>query len=188
MVGPKLSGPNHNFNSRRGVTLVEVLVSTLLLMLLCLAVSALQVAGHRFFLTAKDKATVGYEVQYAIEHIYEHILTGRSDDPTDPPIDLISSTEFTIKYIDKIDAAGPLKTCRYKIEGSELKFDSEDNGSFEESLGSQVDFIPGECAFTTNGKLFRIKLTAEFPLSRAGAPKQHLTLYSASYPRCASFQ
>jgi len=167
--------------------MVEVLISVLLLTVIFLAVSALHVGGHRFFLTAKDKAEVGYELQYAIEHIYEHVFAGRSDDPAISPIVLISPTEFTIKYIDKFDAAGPLKTCCYKIDNDELKFDSDDDGTFEESLGSKVDFIPSECAFTMDGNLFRIKLTAEFPLSRQSEPKQCLTLYSASYPRCASF-
>jgi len=171
--------------------MVEVLISVLLLTVIFLAVSALHVGSHRFFLTAKDKAEVGYELQYAIEHIYEHVFVGISDSPAVSPIVLISPTKFTIRYLDKFDVAGSPKTCCYKIDNDELKFDSDDDGDFEESLGSKVDFIPSECEFswvgTGNNHIFRIKLTAEFPLARADEPKQRLTLYSASYPRCASF-
>jgi len=166
--------------------MVEVLISVLLLAVVFMAVAALQIGSHRFFLTSKDKVIVGHEVQYALEHIYEHVFTGKGD-KNDPAIDLVSSTEFSINYIDKKDSV--LKTGRYRItEEGVLEFDSEDDGVFDESLGSNATFIPAESEFSLSGNLLSIKLTAEFPLARADEAKQRLTLYSASYPRCASFQ
>lgn len=173
-----------HFRYNRGFTLVEVLVSVLLLVVIFMAIAALQVGAHRFFLTAKDKVVVGYEIQYALEHIYEHALTGKGD-LSAPAIVIISPTEFTLHYIDKSDNSE--KTCRYKITAGVLEFDRDDNGSIDESLGSAVTFIPGASEFSLSNNLFRAKLTAEFPLARAGG-KQSLTLYGASYPRCASFQ
>ena len=182
------SGLSQNFRHSRGFTLVEVMVSVLLLVVIFMAIAALQVGGHRLFLTAKDKVVVGYEIQYALEHIYEHVFTGEGNISA-PAIDIVSSTEFTLDYIDKNDVAGSPKTCRYRITGAGvLEFDEEDDGIFDESLGSKVTFIPAESTFSASGNLLRVKLTAEFPLARADEAKQRLTLYGASYPRCASFQ
>ena len=168
-------------------------MSAFLLIVIGLAVTALQVGGHRFFLTAKDRVTVGYELQYAIEHIYEHVVTGVGN-VSDPAIDIVSSMEFRVEYIDKFDVAGSPKFCHYKIDNNEASptyqeflFDKDNDGTPDESLGTQVDFVPGECEFAMVNNLFRIKLTADFPLPRQDEAKQRLTLYSASYPRCASF-
>ena len=181
-------GMSQNFRHRAGFTMVEVLVSAMLLVVIFMAIAALQVGGHRLFLTAKDKVVVGYEVQYALEHIYEHVFAGEGDSSA-PAIDIVSSTEFTLDYIDKNDVASSPKTCRYRItEAGILEFDKEDDGTFDESLGSKVTFIQSESTFSMSGNLLRIKLTAEFPLARADETKQRLTLYGASYPRCASFQ
>jgi len=177
-----LSGKRQAFNNIKGITLVEALISMLLLTIIFLAFSALQVASYRFFLTAKDKVIVGYEVQYAIQHIYEHILVGTGDNDTSP-IQIVSGTEFTLNYIDKFDVAGSPKTCRYRINvDGELEFDSNDDGTFDESLGSKVTFLPADSVFSMDGNLFRITLAAEYPIPRAGT-RQRLTLYSACYPR-----
>jgi len=163
-------------------------MSVLLLVVISLAVSVLQFGGHRFLSAAKQKIAVGYEIQYAIQHIYEHVLVGEGDISA-PAVTLVSSNEFTLLYIDKNDIDGSPKTCRYRVtQDGALEFDKEDDGTFEESLGSKVEFIPGECAFTMDGNIFRIKLTAEFPIARAGETKERLALYSASYPRLASFR
>jgi len=180
------SGLRQHFRYNRGFTLVEVLVSVLLLVVIFLAISALQVGAHRLFLTAKDKVVVGYELQYALEHIYEHVFVGEGD-LSAPAIVIVDSSEFTLNYIDKSD--GSSKTCRYTItDEGVFEFDKGDNGSVDESLGSAVTFIKAGSEFSMSGNLFRVKLTADFPLARADEDPQSLTLYGASYPRCASFQ
>ena len=180
------SGMSQNFRCRTGFTMVEVLVSVLLLVVIFMAIAALQVGGHRLFLTAKDKVVVGYELQYALEHIYEHVFTGKGD-LSAPAIDIVSSTEFTLTYINKTTKAE--RTSRYEItDAGVLGFDQDADLTFDEYLGSAVTFIKSESEFSMSGNLFRVKLTAEFPLARAGEAPQRLTLYGASYPRCASFQ
>lgn len=173
-------------NSIKGFTLIEMLIAMLLLIVIFLAVSALQVANYRFFLTAKDRVVIGYELQYSIQHIYEHVLVGTGDE-SDPPISIISNTEFTLNYIDKNDVGNSPKTCRYRIENGVLEFDRENDGTFDESLGSKVTFLGSDCEFSMDGDILRITLAAEFPLARAGT-NQNLTMYSACYPRLASFR
>lgn len=160
-----------------------------------MAVSALHVASYRFFLTAKDKVIIGYELQYSIQHIYEHVLVGTGD-VNDPAITIIPRSEFTVKYIDKVPP-NPQKTGYYRIKNGELEFDNDYDGStftVDESLGSKVTFLSTDLdsgaqlsEFSMDGNMLRIMLTAEFPTPRAGT-KQRLTLYSACYPRLATFQ
>lgn len=171
-------------------------MSMLLLLVIFLTISALHVGGYRFFLTSKDRVEVGYEIQYAIDHINEHVFAGIGT-KDNPPITLVSSQEFLVNYIDKLDLAGSPKTCRYYFEDEgggkgRFLFDRENDGTADESLGSKVNFIltvADNCAFSlSGGTRLEIRLTAEYPLARADETEQRLTLYASSYPRISSFE
>ncbi len=170
--------------TKTGLTMVEMIAATLLLSVVFLGVSSLCVASQKFYFSSSDNVLIGYELQPAMQHIYEHVMLGIGD-KTNPPITVISETEFMLNYIDKFD--GARKTGHYKITNGKLEFDRTDDGTFEESFGStSVSFMQTDSKFYMDGNVLKTQLTAEFSIVRSGT-KKRLTLYAACYPRLASF-
>jgi prepilin-type N-terminal cleavage/methylation domain-containing protein len=86
---------NRLFRTRTGLTLVEMMIAVLLLSVVFLGVSNLCVASQRFYITSSHKVMIGYEVQYAIQHIYKHVMMGMGD------INSGSSRRGDLDYKDK---------------------------------------------------------------------------------------
>ncbi|MDP2980740.1 MAG: prepilin-type N-terminal cleavage/methylation domain-containing protein [Candidatus Omnitrophota bacterium] len=179
--------------TKTGLTLVEMMIAMLLLSIVFLGVSSLCVASQKFYFSSSDNVLIGYELQPAMQHIYEHVMLGIGD-KNDPPITVVSETEFMLNYIDKFD--GTRKTGCYRITtNGKLEFDRTDDGIFEESFGStSVSFMLTDpvtglklSKFYMDGNVLKTQLTAEFSIARSGTKKRS-TLYAACYPRLASFR
>lgn len=183
---------------KRGLTLIEVVLSMALLSIIFLAVSSLYVASQRFYLTANNKVKINYELQYAFQHIYENMITGIGD-KNNPAIDIqAGNLEFSVRQIDNIDPDTPPTyndyaddlDIGYKIDSvaKTLSFDSDADGIYEESLVPTIDILgtDGLSSFTLENNVLIIKLTGESKTS-IGDTKQRLTMYSACYPRLNAF-
>lgn len=175
------------FRNKRGMTLVEMLLATLLISVVFLAVSALYVASQRFYLTANDKVIILYELQYAADHIYKNVMMGIGD-KNNPAISVASGNlAFSVRHIEETDPAqSPTYSdytddikLTYKIEDNALLFDGNDDGSFE-SLVSKITVVSDENSFSLSGDTLTISLTGTYK-------DQTLRFYSACYPRLASF-
>ncbi|NQT75639.1 MAG: prepilin-type N-terminal cleavage/methylation domain-containing protein [Candidatus Omnitrophica bacterium] len=176
------------FRKKRGITLVEMLLATLLISVVFMAVSALYIASQRFCLTANDKVIILYELQYAADHVYKNVMTGIGD-KNNPAISVaLGNLEFSVRHIEETDPAqSPTYSdytddtnLRYKIEDNALLFDGNDDGDFEESLVSKITVVSDESSFSLSGDTLTISLTGQYN-------NQKLTVYSACYPRLASF-
>ncbi|MBU4457755.1 MAG: prepilin-type N-terminal cleavage/methylation domain-containing protein, partial [Candidatus Omnitrophica bacterium] len=64
-----LLGLSQYYKGKRGVTLIELIMSVLLLSIIFLAVSALYVSSQKFYYKAANESIIAEELSYAIEHI-----------------------------------------------------------------------------------------------------------------------
>ena len=171
------------FNNKKGLTLVELIIATLLISMVFLAVSALYVASYRLFLTANDRVIISYELQYAMEHIYRNVMKGIGDETSSPgsrSIEIPDSETLNIEInnSDPLDQSNYANTTTYSYwrSGNLLMFD---NGSGAESLVPKI--IITDLGFALNGNLITAYLTGSYK-------DQTLTFYTSCYPRLASFQ
>lgn len=175
--------------NKTGLTLVEVMIATLLLSIVFLAVSSLYFASQKFYLTAIQRVTIGYEVQYAIQHIYKNTMQAIGDETSAPGtsgIQLPNDTSTTTQRLDiRINTNNPVTsgnyssatTYSYYLSGNALIFD---NGVTQDDLIPKVtvtaiNFIKDVGSNTVTGDI-----TATYGT-------QTLTFYFACYPRLASF-
>ena len=168
--------------NKKGVTLVEMLIAVLLLSLVFMAVSALYVASQRFYFVSSDKAILGYELQYVVQHISNNAMKGIGDAISSgaEAIDVPDAETLDIRINNNDPVTGAnyqdVVTYSYYKDGDELKFD---NGSSEiDSLAQKVTIT--EVNFSKNGNLLEGRITAAYKT-------QSMTLYFACYPRMASF-
>ncbi|MFC1623875.1 hypothetical protein ACFL28_00940 [Candidatus Omnitrophota bacterium] len=193
-----------NFHNNKGVTLTEVIMAALLLTVVFLAVSALFVTSQTFHFTSNDKVAIGYELQYAIGHIYKNVMSGIGD-KGNPAIAITDDLEFVVRHIEETDPENSPTYSDY-TDDEEITYTITGDGKLSYvnsvTLEEDTDMIPRVTLLTTNdpvsgerfskfeldGGVLRIKLTAESLLIRGDNEKERLTIYSACYPRLASFQ
>jgi Tfp pilus assembly protein PilV len=199
------------FKNKIGLTLTEMLVAVLLLSLVFMAVSSLCVASQRFYITSSDSAMIGYELQYAMDHIQKNAMQAIGDKRNDDNAPIKISSDglvLTIRHIDKADpndSPAPTysdytddKEITYTISNGILAYkkalnsgiiEQDDNMIPKVKILTEADSADGRklSEFYIEGNVLKIKLTAEFIISRQGNMKKSFTLYSAGYPRMASF-
>ena len=199
------------FKNKSGVTLIEVMISMLLMLVVFLAVGALFVASHRFYLSENDKVILGYELKYAIEHIYKNTMQGigNKDNPAIVITPGMDELQVVIRQIDDNDPTAPPTYSNFS-DDKQIIYTITNDGKLSYSktdlssgtvLEQDVDMIPsvtllysddpvsGEqlSRFYLDDKTLGIKLTAQFPLMRAGVRQEQKTLYGACYPRLATY-
>lgn len=199
------------FKNKSGLTLVEVLVSMLLMLVMFLAVGAIFVASHRFYLSENDKVKIGYELKYAIEHIYKNAMQGigDKDNPAIVVTPGMNELQVVIRHIDNDDPAAP-PTYSDFTDDKEVVYTITNDGKLSYTktdlfsdtvLEEDTDMVPGVIILYSNdplsgeqfsrfyldGNTLRIKITAQFPLMRAGVTQEQKTLYGACFPRMASY-
>ena len=182
------------FRDRTGVTMAETLVAVLLISVVFLAIASLYAASEKLYIGATDYVAVNYELQPAMQHVYEHVMLGVGDKANPPIIVMSGESEFSLEYVDKKDNIQ--KTGYYRIADGKLEFDKDNDGVFDESFGSaSVAFLiedpvtheqVSKFYLDASNNMLKIQLTAEFSTARAGIKKRS-TLYTACYPRLASF-
>jgi len=202
----RCTGMNRLFKNKKGVTMAEIIMAALLLSLIFLAVSSLYVASQRLYIASNDNAMIGYELQYAMDHIQKNamqaigdknnasigispdglVLTIRHIDKTNPDDSPTYSDYTDDKEITYTISSGMLA---YKKAQSSIIIEQDDNVIPKIKILTDVDSADGRkfSEFYMEGNVLKVKLTAEFIVSREGSMKKSFTLYSTGYPRQASF-
>ncbi|MBU3911925.1 MAG: prepilin-type N-terminal cleavage/methylation domain-containing protein [Candidatus Omnitrophica bacterium] len=178
-------GLRRGSRNKAGLTLVEVMVSTLLITVVFLGVSALYVASQQIFFKADNKIIISYELQYAVEHIYKNVMRAVGDEtavlagsrPLEVPDADPATLYITANTNDPITSANYSDTVTYTYSksGEDLMFD---NGSGPESIIPKISVT--DVSFALSGNILTIELTGSYR-------DQSLTFYSACYPQLASF-
>jgi prepilin-type N-terminal cleavage/methylation domain-containing protein len=167
--------------NRKGITLLELLIAVVLLSVVFLGVSAIYITSFRIHTASNDKVIVGYEAQYAIQHIYKYVMQAIGDKAS-PAVDVVSSEKVNIRIPnnDPVSMANynDVTTCSYYKSEKALIFD---NGSTQESLIPKVAVT--DVNFTKSGNVLTGYIKAYYNDSN-----QPLTFYFACYPRLASFK
>ncbi|MCX5687437.1 MAG: prepilin-type N-terminal cleavage/methylation domain-containing protein [Candidatus Omnitrophica bacterium] len=177
-------------HNKTGLTMVEIMIATILLGVVFLAVSSLYLASQKFYLAAVERVAIGYEVQYAIQHIYKNTMQAMGDEisaPSTSGIQLPNDTNTNTQRLDiRINTNNPVTSSNYSSattysyyrSGSALIFD---NGVTQDDLipkvtVTAVNFFKDVANNTVTGDI-----TATYGT-------QSLTFYFACYPRLTSFK
>ncbi len=172
------------FKKQTGVTMIEVMIAVLLMSVIFLGVSSLYVASRKFYIASSNKAIIGSEAQYAIQHIYKNVMQSIGDEISPPgtsAIDVPNAERVDFKihdnYPDPITRSNysAVTTYSYYKSGNTFVFD---NGVTTESLIPKVTVTAVNFTKSTNALTGYI--TASYN-------DQSLTFYFACYPRLASF-
>lgn len=175
-------GMNQLFRNKTGVTLIEVLMSVFLLSVVFLAVSSLYIASQKFYMASSQKVIIGYEVQYAIQHIYKNTMQAIGDETAPPDtssVNVVDSERFDIRIPNNdpitMSNYNDVTNYSYYKSGDSLIFD---NGSSQESLIPKV--VVSAVNFAKSGNTLTGYITANYGT-------QNATFYFSCYPRQASF-
>jgi Tfp pilus assembly protein PilW len=175
--------------NKTGLTLAEMMIAVLLLSVVFMGVSSLCVASQRFYITSSQKVMIGYEVQYAIQHIYKNTMRAIGDETSSPStsgIQLPNTANPSTERLDiRINTNDPLASSNYStittysyyISGNTLIFD---NGVNQESLIPKATVTAVN--FTKTANALTGYITAYY-----SDPAKKLTFYFSCYPRMASF-
>jgi len=177
------------FKDKSGLTMVELMIATLLLSVIFLAVSSLYVASQKFYITATQKVTTGYEAQYAIQHIYKHVMRSMGDKNTAPFQITGGAAPLDIQLDISINDSDPLTSANYTsgVENYRYRYDATVKKIFfRVGSGAEEDLIPKvsvtEVNFTETGNILTGYIKAYYT-----DPTQIITFYFGCYPRLASF-
>ncbi|OIO32831.1 MAG: hypothetical protein AUJ70_04690 [Candidatus Omnitrophica bacterium CG1_02_40_15] len=170
------------FKKQTGLTMIEVMIAVLLMSVIFLGVSSIYVASWKFYIASSNKAIIGSEVQYAIQHIYKNVMQAIGDETsplTTSAIDVPSAerVDFRINNNDPITRSNysTVTTYSYYKSGNTFVFY---NGVTEDSLIPKVTVTAVNFTKSTNALTGYI--TASYN-------DQSLTFYFSCYPRLASF-
>ena len=182
---------NRLFKNKKGVTMAEIIMAALLLSLIFLAVSSLYVASQKFYLGSSQKVIIGYEAQYAIQHIYKYAMKGIGDKNT--PAFQIYSLGVPALSGDTVDINisnnDPLTMANYgtNITNYRYRYDADAKKIyFKVGSGSEEDLIPKISVTAVNFTKTTNALTG-YITAYYSDPAKALTFYFSCYPRQASF-
>jgi len=171
--------------NRKGVTLLELLIAVVLMSVIFMAVSSLYLASRRLFVASSDKVIIGYELQYAAQHIYKYAMRGMGDKgapafeyypPGNAKLDIRINSNNPLAASNYSNIA----TYSYYQSGDKLMFDPGTplNAADDESLIPKVTVTKVE--FTPNTNALTGYITASYG-------DQSMTFFLSCYPRLASF-
>ena len=173
--------------NKKGMTMAEIIMAALLLSVIFLAVSSLYVASQKFYLGSSQKVIIGYEVQYAIQHIYKNTMRAIGDETSSPStsgIQLPNTTNPSTERLDiRINANDPVTSSNYGTVTTYSYYKSGNtlifyNGVTQESMIPKV--VVSAVNFAKSGNAMTGYITA-------GYGGQSMTFYFTCYPRQASF-
>ena len=176
------------FKDKSGLTMLEMMIAVLLLSIVFLAVSSLYVASQKFYITATQRVTTSYEVQYVIQHIYKYVMRGMGDKNT-APFQITGTAPSDIQLDISINDSDPLTSANYTsgVVNHRYRYDATAKKIFfQVGSGSEEDLIPKvsvtEVNFIPAGNTLTGYIKAYYT-----DPTQILTFYFGCYPRLASF-
>ncbi|MDP2910726.1 MAG: prepilin-type N-terminal cleavage/methylation domain-containing protein [Candidatus Omnitrophota bacterium] len=180
-------------SDKKGLTLIEILISVLLMSIIFLGVSSLYLACRKLYIASSEKTIIGYEIQYAIQHIYKNTMAAIGDETAAPGTSAIDDDPPNYRRVDirmnTIAAGNPtlstdpltkstysnVTTYSYYKSGNTLMFT---DGTAIESLIPKVTVTAVNFTKTTNA------LTGYITASYGS---QSLTFYFSCYPRLGTF-
>jgi prepilin-type N-terminal cleavage/methylation domain-containing protein len=201
-AGRRASSDMYRFKNKSGVTLVEMIVAMLVMTVVFLAVAALFVVHDKFYSSENDRVIIGYELNYAIEHICTNAIQGIGDRDNPAIVITPAEREVIIRQIDDDDPDTP-PTYSDFTDDKEIIYTITNDGELSYSkrdlssgllLEEDTDMIPsvvvlysndpvsGEqlSRFYMNGKTLCVKLTAQFP---SAVRQEQKTLYGSCFSR-----
>ena len=171
--------------NKKAVTLLELIISVLLTTVVLSAAYALYNGAQRLYFDGRDKVTISYELQYALDHVYKNVIQAIGDEsnPTASHAIEVPDSETLYVYINNNDplSAGNYAsrtTYIYSKVGDVFNFN---NGSANESLVPKVTVT--DVSFLIDGNILTVSISATH-----GTVTDAITLYSSCYPRLASFR
>jgi len=178
-------------NNRKGLTLLELLIAVVLLSVIFMAVSSLYLGARKLYVASGDKVIIGYELQYAAQHIYKNVMKGIGDKAA-PAFEIsAANTQLDITVHDNDLALPPslqpLTAATYTdVTNCSYYFDSGTNSLMfrQGAAGTPESLIPKVSVtavyFDNNTNALTGYITATYG-------DQSMTFYLSCYPRLASF-
>ena len=173
------------FFNIRGFTLLEVLISASLVTVILIAAFALYNSSQVLYFDSRDKITISYELQYALDHVYKNVMQAIGDEsnPTASHAIEVPDSETLYVYINSnnplnADNYASRTTYAYSKDSDTFNFN---NGISDESLIPKVTVT--DVSFALDGNILTVSISATH-----GKVTDAITLYSSCYPRLASFQ
>ena len=177
-------------NNRKGLTLLELLIAVVLLSVIFLAVSNLYITSRKFFIVSSNKVIIGYELQYAAQHIYKYVMRGMGDKNT-PAFEVsVANTRLDINVHDNDLALPPslqpLTAANYgDVTNCSYYYDAVGKSlMFRQGAGAAESLIP---KVTVTAVYFANSTNALTGYITATYGDQSMTFYLSCYPRLASF-
>lgn len=175
------TGMNLLFKNRKGLTLIEILISVLLMSIIFLGVSSLYLASRKLYVASSEKSIIGYEIQYAIQHIYKYAMSGIGDKNT-PAFQITGATQLDVNLHDD-----PLTMANYStVRNYRYRYDSNAKALMFREVGitSEESLIPKVTVTAVNFTKTTNILTGYITASYGS---QNLTFYFSCYPRMGTF-
>ena len=124
--------------NKTGLTLIEMMVSMILMLVVFLAVSTLFIGAQRFYLSEHDKVIIGYELRYAMEHIYKNAMQGIGD-KAEPAIVITPGMNERQVVIRQIDHSDPQDSPTYSdfSDDKELTYTITNDGKLSYSRSEE---------------------------------------------------
>lgn len=180
-----------NEGNTAGFTMVELMLSLVLLSVIFLSVTSLYMASQDFYFNTDERAMVGYELQYALKHINNNVMKAVGDEHNS------TSSAFNIPNIYTLNIYisnnTPFNSTTYhdvttytycrgnytgpSAAGTMLMF-TTDSVNYE-PLNTKITIL--DVNFTRTQNLLEISLTGRYRT-------KNYTVHSSCYPRMSSFQ
>jgi len=172
------------FKKQTGVTMIEVMIAVLLMSVVFLGVSSLYVASQKFYIASSNKAIIGSEVQYAIQHIYKNVMQAIGDETSPPGTSAIYVDVSNAERVDfRINNNDPITRSNYSTVTTYSYYKSENTFVFDDGVTTE-SLIPKVTVTAVN---FTKSTNALTGYITASYNDQSLTFYFACHPRLASF-
>ena len=166
-------------NLERGVTLMELMMSVILLSVIFLAVSALYVSSQKFYYKATNEAIIAEELSYAIEHINKTVMKGMGTGASVSVSSGVLSVEINNNDPLDSDNYADTDTYEYELVSGSLQYVDGVTSAVE-------DLCP---KITVEKAIFSVPLGSNvLTVSLEGSyVNENVTLYSSSHPRLTIF-
>jgi prepilin-type N-terminal cleavage/methylation domain-containing protein len=178
-----LTGMSRVYKNNTGMTLTEVLIATLLLSVVFLAVSSLYLGSRKLYIASTEKVILGYELQYASQHIYKNAMRAIGDEISPPASSAIQVPDAETLNIN-INTNDPLTSDNYSDVITYSYYKSGDTLMFNDGVNPPESLIPkvsvSSVNFEKSGNTLICYVAATY-----GAQSQ--TIYFACHPRLATF-
>ena len=166
------------------MTLIELIMSVLLLSIIFLAVSALYVSSQKFYYKAANESIIAEELSYAIEHISKTVMRGMGTGAISAPVWVADGVLYVkINNNASLDSSNYADTDVYEYElvSGSLRYVDAATSTVLEDLCQKITVT--NATFSTdsgNSNVLTISLEGSYG-------NETLELHSSSHPRFTTF-